>query len=160
MDNAKLGSEVVSEKYGPVSLRVLSQTYKNRESLLVNQEGVIGAYSLVFFGEGKESFSEAHRAITNGAPIGKTFRELGIPILRDEFCSMTYPIPRALREITRWNAGECSVKGVDFLVGNSKELYATIIEMYGPLIIFPEFEKFFKRKEAVRETLNTRFRCW
>jgi GNAT superfamily N-acetyltransferase len=134
----ELGIDALKEVFGgrfkPI---ILDQTPKKRISLTASIDtNKIAAYSITTFGKGASLFPEAHKEITDGALIGETFRKRGIPFERDKTCTFVYPISEGLGRFFDSATEESFVNQVNFLVGLSKIPYASITEIYSPLISF------------------------
>lgn len=131
--------------------QILSQSEDNRRTLAVAQDGTVGSYSLVFFNkDGTKEYSSIHQEIMSGKFIGETFKNYNIPFERVENCLYVTRLSPKLKEILKTQENEAFVISADCNVGPKGRYYATVLEVYSPVISFPKL--FEHRTRAIRAT--------
>lgn len=161
MEEQKLGTDVLKEKFGEITPQITYRDGSSRVVLAVAEDGRVGAYSIVHFDDVGKSLipDEIHRQIIGGKLIGKTIRESGIPFERDEECTFVYRIPKSIQSLFNTDHKESFVKRVNFKIGTINSPYASIVEIYSPLVSFSELdEKFEGSVQRTIKELNLYFK--
>lgn len=132
-----LHTDILEQKYGPVSARVLRHDSRVRESHLVDPQGVSRTYALTFFPHEKRSSDIAaiDSEIRSGKPIGKTFREHGFEIRKNVIHVFILRLPDWLRKAFDRKEGFAKARLSEFLARKEKGqaiVYGTVLEVYSP----------------------------
>lgn len=132
-----LSSDFLEEEFGPTELEVL---YWNKDTLTrvsctrVIETGQVVEISLaVFDPQGTATYPEVHRAVLNGASMGKAFRAAGIRYHRNTKSAYAYHLPEAFGH---WFGSEhaATVANTTFSVGPEHTPYAELLETFAPSV--------------------------
>ena len=153
VEEQKLGTNKVREVFGEIKPEVIYQDGEKRIMVAKSIDDRVGSYSIVHFNEfGKKFMPNIHQEILKGNFIGETFSRHGVPVYREEDCAFLYSTPPALQKIFGRSEKESLCKRVVFRIGHVRVPYATIIEIYSPVI---GFDSLFEHTEnSSRETVK------
>ncbi len=138
----RLHTDLLAERYGPVSIRLLRHDNEVREAHLVDRKGVSRTFAVTFLAPPyPEEFTLIDAEIRGGAPIGRTFRKYGCEVRRNVLKALAVALPLWLR--TEFAHSSLFAKAFlsEFLArinARPPELYGTIIEIYSPDFLTPE----------------------
>lgn len=132
----KLHTDVLEEKYGPISSRVLKHTDSIREALLVDSNGVARTYAITFFNGGfSGEVAAIHAEIKAGKPIGKAFRERGYIVRKNVLDVFIISIPAWLKKEFKVSSSKAKARLSEFYAkkaGESPIIYGIVTEIYTP----------------------------
>ncbi len=138
----RLHTDLLAERYGPVSIRLLRHDNEVREAHLVDRQGVSRTFAVTFLAPlYPEEFTRIDAEIRDGAPIGRTFRKYGYEVRKNVLKTLAVELPLWLR--TEFAHSSLFAKAFlsEFLTRidpRPPELYGTIIEIYSPDFQTPE----------------------
>ncbi len=152
-DEQQLGTDKVRDVFGELTPEVQYQDGEKRIMVAKSLDGRVGAYSIVHFHDfGKKFMPDIHQEILKGRFLGETFKRHGVPIYREEDCSFVYSLPSELKELFGRPEHESLCKKLRFRIGHVRVPYASIIEVYSPVI---GFDSLFENTEnASRDTVK------
>jgi hypothetical protein len=134
-----LSSNVLEQQFGPTEVEILLQNDRNR---IICTRAVYGGQVLEisyvnFVRSGVAGFPAVHQTIVAGESMGKAFRKAGIRFHRIVQAAHKYAVPESFKQ---WfdNAGAATVVDVTILVGPDRTTYAKILEIYSPLVKWPQ----------------------
>ncbi|HEY8108806.1 MAG TPA: hypothetical protein VIF43_02250 [Patescibacteria group bacterium] len=134
-----LTTDIMEAQFGPVHAEVLSQTRRRREvAVKVRRTGQVLEYAVVSFDPaGAAAYPAIDRKIRRGSLMGQTFRDAGVPFLREENPPTKVRLSERLREL--FGASEEHGLRIDatILVGLGRLCYARNHETYSPAIKWP-----------------------
>jgi len=132
----KLHTDVLEEKYGKISSRVLKHNREIREALLVDPKGISRTYALTFIGSNKDKeIEKINRRIKNGGAIGKEFRKSGYSIRKNVLDVFKIKIPQWLKKEFRINQNYAKSRLSEFYakkLGKNPIIYGIVTEVYSP----------------------------
>jgi len=133
----RLHTDVLEERFGPITVRVLRHDDDVREAHLVDGRGVSRTFAITLFPREGHSrdIAEVDRAIRAGAPMGKTFVEYNYLIHKNILDIRTVRIPPWLRLAFCDQHGSTNACLIEFLVCRARErpqIYGLLAEIYHP----------------------------
>ena len=133
----KLHTDILEEKYGPISAKVLGHDNRIRESHLVDAKGISRTFALTFFPKGKKGskITAIDSEIRSGKPIGKTFREHGFEIRKNVIHVFVLELPDWLRKAFMHKSRYAKARLSEFYAKNAEAqpiIYGTVLEVYSP----------------------------
>ena len=133
----RLHSDVLSEKYGRITPRVLRHDERVREAHLVDGKGVSRTYALTFFPrEGhKGVLARVNARIRRGGLIGEEFKNEGYAVRKNVVHVFTLELPPWLRKAFRTRAKQAKARISEFFAkkeGGVPAIYGTVVEVYHP----------------------------
>ena len=132
----KLHTDVLEEKYGKISVKVLKHNDVVRESLLIDSKGIARTYALTFFNkwENKE-VEEINGKIKAGEAIGKAFRGKGYLIRKNVLDVFIIKIPNWLKKEFSTKEEFAKARLSEFYAkkqGKNPLIYGIVTEVYTP----------------------------
>jgi hypothetical protein len=142
----KLHTDVLKEKYGKISAKVIKHDDKMREAHLVDEDGVSRTYALTFFTEEKKDpeIQKIDENIRSGSPIGEAFRLNGYEIRKNVIAVYVLKIPPWLRKDFRTKSKLAKARLSEFYAKKKDEkpiIYGTVVEIYSPDFREPKINK-------------------
>ena len=133
-----LSSDILERQFGPTEVEVLYQDAKTRiiRTLAADSRQILEVSRVVFVQSGIEKFPGTHRAVTEGASMGKAFRADGIKFIREELGAYRHALPAIFKEVFG-SSQPATVVEVLVLAGPGKTPYARILETYSPDVRWP-----------------------
>ncbi len=132
----RLHTDLLAERYGPVSIRLLRHDNEVREVHLIDRQRVSRTYAVTFLASPcPEEFTGIDAEIRDGAPIGSTFRKYGCEVRKNVLKALAVELPSWLRTEFAHSSPFAKAFIVEFLAridARPPELYGTIIEIYSP----------------------------
>jgi hypothetical protein len=132
----KLHTDILEEKYGLISTKVIKHNSKIREALLVDSKGVARTYALTFLNKLiDKDIKEINEEIKKEKAIGKAFREKGYTIRKNVLDVFIMKIPKWLQKefSTKENNAKARLSEFYAKKQNSKPLiYGIVTEVYTP----------------------------
>ena len=134
----RLHTDILEEKYGPISAKVLRHNDSVRECHLTDHKGISRTYTITFFPKNNklnEKIASIDQRVRSGKLIGKTFRSSGYKVRRNILGVYTLKIPGWLRSAFATNKRSAKVRMSEIYVkkGNSAPLvYGTVVEIFSP----------------------------
>ncbi len=133
----RLHTDVLAEKYGPISARVLNHDFAVREAHLVDAQGISRTFAITFFPEKKENIQIAtiDQKISEGTPIGMAFREQDYSIRKNVIDVYTLELPDWLRAEFQTAESFAKARLSEFYAkrhGFAPVIYGTVVEIYTP----------------------------
>lgn len=142
----KLHTDVLKEKYGKISAKVLRHDDKIRETHLVDENDVSRTYALTFFTEEKkdDEIKKIDEKIKEGSPIGEEFRLNGYEIRKNVIAAYTLRIPSWLQRDFRTKSRVAKARLSEFYAKKKDKtpiIYGTVVEIYSPDFREPRINK-------------------
>ncbi len=135
-------TDLLAERYGPVSIRLLRHDDEVREAHLIDRQGVSRTFAVTFLAPPyPEEFTRIDAEIRDGAPIGRTFRKHGCEVRKNVLKVLTVALPLWLRTEFAHSSLFAKAFLFEFLAridARPPKLYGTIIEIYSPDFLKPE----------------------
>ncbi|MBU0907156.1 MAG: hypothetical protein KKD18_01715 [Nanoarchaeota archaeon] len=132
----RLHTDVLEEKYGPISARVIIHDDKIRESHLVDTLGVSRTYAITFFQKTqKKEIEKINNEIKTGVPIGKAFRNQEYSIRKNVISVYLVTLPHWLKKTFGTAENKAKARLSEFYArkGNAEPIiYGTVVEVYSP----------------------------
>lgn len=132
----RLHTDVLEEKYGAISVKLVRHTRRLREAHLVDRSGISRTYSLTFFPAKRERrIASVEKDIASGAPIGKAFRMHGYAIRKNVVEVFLLPLPGWLRKAFRTKEMRAKARISEFYAkkrGEEPVIYGDVLEVYSP----------------------------
>lgn len=134
----RLSSDILEQQFGPTKLDVLFQSADQR--LIATRsikDNALLEISLVVFGKkSARLFPNVQAEIKAGKSIGKAFREHSIHFERQTLANAKMAVPDKLQ--AKFGSSEpTAVCEISILVGDTKQPYASIVEVYSPAVDWP-----------------------
>jgi hypothetical protein len=130
----KLHTDVLEEKYGPISAVVIKHNAKYRESLLVDSKGIARTYALTFFEPWKnKEITAINEKIKQGEAIGKAFREKGYIIRKNVLDVFIIALPAWLKKEFHTESNKAKARLSEFYAkksGLGPIIYGVVTEVY------------------------------
>lgn len=165
----RLHTDVLEERYGPISVNILRQDDAIREVHLVDRQGISRTYALTFYPtEMSPDIRAVDAAIRAGMPIGKAFREAGYAIRKNVVDVYTLEIPTWLQNDFAVQEAHAKARLSEFYARKSDgepEIYGTVTEVYtpdfrGPVINAVDLQQVSALTEALEEEGFSREEIW
>lgn len=132
----KIHTDILEEKYGPISAKVIKHNKVIRESHLVDSKGISRTYTLTFFEERfDKEISKIDKEIKEGKLIGKAFREHGYVIRKNVIEVTLVPVSSKLKEAFATKDKQAKARFSEFYAkkkGKPAVIYGTVAEIYSP----------------------------
>jgi hypothetical protein len=133
----RLHTDMLEEKYGRISTRVLRHDARVRESHLLDAAGISRTYAITLFPDDglSEPLRKSDAEIRAGSPIGKTFRRHGYDLRKNVLAFLIVELPLWLREAFADRRAHAKALLSEFLCRNEVSpplLYGTTLEVYHP----------------------------
>jgi hypothetical protein len=142
----KLHTDVLEEKYGPISSVVLKHDKIIRAAHLVDRKGVCRTFALTFFPKNTDKrIFNINNEISSGKPIGVTFREHGYIIRKNVIDVFVIEIPKWLKGAFKTREKYAKARLSEFYAKRKDEspiIYGIVIEIYSPDFRAPEVNSF------------------
>lgn len=134
-----LSSDILEQQFGKTYLVILHQDSSKRiiETLASSDQSVLELSIVTFASPTPKQFTSVHQAVIDGTSMGKAFKNAGIRFERtvNSIRHATLP-PDLVQEFN--HDGTATIIDVDIFVGDSKQHYCHILEIYSPKVIWPE----------------------
>lgn len=142
----RLHTDVLKEKYGQISARVIRHDDKIREAHLVDENSVSRTYALTFFtGEKKDpEIQKIDEKIRDGRPIGEEFRLNGYEIRKNVIAAFILKIPSWLQRDFGTKSRTAKARLSEFYAKKKNKkpvIYGTVVEVYSPDFREPRLNK-------------------
>ncbi len=133
----RLHTDVLSEKYGQISAKIIRHDDFIRESHLVDTQGISRTYALTFFPKEKSDsqMNSIDAEIRSGKPIGSAFREHGYSIRKNVIDVYTLNIPEWLKRGFNTEESFAKARLSEFYAKEkdaNPKIYGTVLEVYSP----------------------------
>ena len=133
----RLHTDMLEEKYGPISVQVLNDDNITREVLLEDQQNIVRTYALTIRnGEwaGNNEMQEVNKDIQAGEAIGKAFKAHGFSICKNIIDVYLVYLPKWLRYAFSHSSEMAKARISEFLVKKEELIYnyGLITEIYSP----------------------------
>jgi hypothetical protein len=132
----KLHTDVLEEKYGSITSKVLKHNDTVRESLLVDQLDIARTYALTFLsGKFSGKIKLINEDIKKGKPIGKAFREQGYIIRKNVLDVFIIKIPKWLKKEFQTSENHAKARLSEFYakkIDSKPVIYGIVTEVYTP----------------------------
>lgn len=132
-----LSSDILQQQFGPTSLFVVFQAGDERIVQTVAGDKILELSCVRFDTIGRQQFPVVTHAIDNGASMGQAFRDAKIPFTRRTAFVSKIAASQFFKDIFT-DSSPLWVVGVDVLVGGKNTPYASIVEFYNPLVVWPD----------------------
>lgn len=132
----RLHQDVLEDKYGTISAKVLRHNNSIRESHLIDAKGISRTYALTFFPKKMaKKMKLIDKEIRSGKPIGTTFRKYGYAIRKNVIEAFILKLPSWLRSAFATKEKYAKARISEFYAkkrGSSPMIYGTVLEIYSP----------------------------
>jgi len=132
----KLHTDILEERYGKISSKVLKHNSEIREALLIDVKGIARTYAITFLEDFKDKeIKKINEEIKKGCPIGIAFRKKHYVIRKNVLDVFKIKIPLWLKK--EFKTKEYYAKGrlSEFYVkkrGKKPTIYGVVAEIYSP----------------------------
>lgn len=133
----RLHTDVLEDKYGPISAKVIRHDNVLREVHLIDENGISRTYAITFFTHENldENISSINEEIKSGEPIGKAFRNHGYEIRKNVIDVYSLDIPTWLQKDFRDEKKFAKARLSEFFAKHKNDapiIYGTVVEVYSP----------------------------
>ena len=132
----RLHTDVLEDKYGKITAKVLRHNSSIREAHLIDGDGISRTFAITIFPKVKDKeIKFIDDKIRKGAPIGKAFREKGYAIRKNVIDVFIVKIPSWLKKDFKTKDDYAKARLSEFYAckGNKKpKIYGTVTEIYSP----------------------------
>ncbi|MEK6890724.1 MAG: hypothetical protein AABX03_01155 [Nanoarchaeota archaeon] len=132
----RLHTDVLEEKYGKISSRVLIHNDQIRLAHLIDSKGISRTFAITFFvNDWTNDVKKINEEIKNGKPIGKVFRDHEYAIRKNVLEVYKIKIPNWLKKDFDTNENYAKARLSEFYAkkkDKSPEIYGIVVEIYSP----------------------------
>jgi hypothetical protein len=132
----RLHTDVLEEKYGPVTAKVIRHDDKIRESHLIDTFGISRTYAITFFSKSlPKEIQHINKEIKAGEPIGKAFRNHGYAIRKNVIAVYLISLPPWLKKAFHVSENKAKARLSEFYASKVRGepiIYGTVVEVYSP----------------------------
>ncbi len=132
----RLHTDVLEEKYGPITSKVVVHNDKIRRAHLIDQKGISRTYAITFLGnKWPKEVVNINEEIRRGEPIGKAFRKYEYAIRKNVLEVYKIKLPRWLKEEFRTKENYAKARLSEFYAkkrGEKPVIYGIVVEIYSP----------------------------
>lgn len=132
----KIHTDVLEEKYGPISAKTILHNDTLRKAHLIDSKGISRTFALTFLEELKNSeVKQINEEIKNGKPIGKCFREHEYAIRKNVLEVYKLKIPTWLKKDFQTKENYAKARLSEFYAkkrGSEPIIYGIVVEIYSP----------------------------
>lgn len=132
----KLHTDVLEERYGEISSKVIKHNNNIREALLVDPKGIARTYALTFLKKSNnKEINQINKQIKKGKPIGKAFREKGYVIRKNVLDVFIIKIPFWLKKEFNCKDNYSKARLSEFYAKKESSkpvIYGIVTEVYTP----------------------------
>jgi hypothetical protein len=141
----RLHTDVLEEKYGKITAKVIRHDKILREAHLIDKKGISRTYAITFFTENKcKKIKAIDDEIKNSKPIGKAFREHGFQIKKNVIDVFIIKLPTWLKKSFNTKEKYAKARLSEFYAKNKDNppiIYGTVVEIYSPDFRIPVINK-------------------
>jgi hypothetical protein len=134
----RLHTDVLEDKYGPITAKVIRHDNEIREVHLIDEGGVSRTYALTFFTHDNQSIEEItqiNEQIKSGSAIGKAFKEHGYSIRKNVIDVYTIHLSKELKSEFQHDSDFAKARLSEFYAKKENGepiIYGTVVEIYSP----------------------------
>jgi hypothetical protein len=134
----RLHTDVLEDKYGPISAKVIQHDADVREVHLIDREGISRTYAITFFTHNNNTNPEVesiNNEIKSGIPIGKAFREHSYNIRKNVIDVYSVKLPAWLKAEFHTDSDFAKARLSEFYAKQQNHppiIYGTVVEIYTP----------------------------
>lgn len=133
----RLHTDVLEDKYGPITPIVLEHNARVRQVHLRDERGVSRTFAITLFPESgiPAPLSDIDHQIRAGGAIGKTFRDAGFEVRKNVLEVLIIKMPQHLKDAFQTDENFAKARTSEFLARSSDGgvfKYGTVIEIYHP----------------------------
>lgn len=133
----RLHTDVLEDKYGQISAKVLKHNRILREAHLIDARGISRTYALTFLNskEFTNEIKKINNKIKRGYPIGKCFKEKKYSIRKNVIDVYKIKIPKWLQKDFDTKEHYAKARLSEFYARKERHaplIYGTVIEIYSP----------------------------
>lgn len=132
----RLHTDILEEKYGAISAKILIHNKKIRLAHLIDKTGISRTFAITFFlNDWTTNIKKINNEIKKGKPIGKAFREHEFAIRKNVLEVYKVKIPLWLRKEFRTKENYAKARLSEFYAkkrGSSPVIYGIVVEIYSP----------------------------
>jgi hypothetical protein len=149
----RLHTDVLEDRYGPISARVVHHDSSFRVAHLVDSHLISRTLAITLFPPGghNSAIGEVDEAIRAGGAIGKMFREHGYAIRKNVIDVDVLELPRWVAEAFVTESSHAKARYSEFLARRGSEsphVYGVVVEIYHPDFRPPEVNAVDRLQEA------------
>lgn len=152
-----LSSDILNAQFGPTSIRIIFQDEEERVIQTLAADGRVLELSYVqFHASGVHQFPETTKRIRSGASMGAAFSTAGISFTRQTRCVVKIPSTDTIRQLFKDDSNMWCVL-VDIVVGDKQIPYASIVEFYNPIVLWPQqpTRPTLQQQQYIQNTIKT-----
>ena len=132
----RLHTDVLEDKYGPISAKVIKHTKFIRESHLIDDEGISRTYALTFLTPRlwTDKIKKINNKIKAGGAIGKEFRKEGYSIRKNVIDVWVMEVPYWLKKKFNHKGSHAKARLSEFYAKAKGKpvIYGVVVEIYSP----------------------------
>lgn len=142
----KLHTDILEEKYGPISAKILKHNDKLRKAHLIDQKKISRTFALTFFPKKftEKEIKKINELIKKGGAIGKIFRKYKYSIRKNVLEVYILKIPKWLKQDFKTNSNFAKVRISEFYAkkrSSNPIIYGIVAEIYSPDFRSPTINK-------------------
>lgn len=133
----RLHTDVLEDKYGPISANILRHNSKIREAHLIDSKGISRTFALTFFPKktANKEIEKINEEIKNGEAIGKAFRKHKYSIRKNVLDVYIIELPNWLKRAFKTNSDFAKARISEFYAKKRTSepvIYGNVVEIYSP----------------------------
>lgn len=133
----RLHTDVLEDKYGPISTKILKHDSKIREAHLIDSKGISRTFALTFFPKkiANKEIEKINEEIKNGEAIGKAFRNHKYSIRKNVLDVYIVELPNWLKRAFKTNSDFAKARISEFYTKKRTSepvIYGSVVEIYSP----------------------------
>jgi hypothetical protein len=133
----RLHTDVLEDRYGSISAKILRHDGIIRESHLVDKKGISRTYALTFFPKKftHKEIEQINEEIRKGGAIGKVFREHKYAIRKNVLDVYIIELPSWLKKAFKTDSNFAKARISEFYAkkkNSNPVIYGNVVEIYSP----------------------------
>lgn len=148
--STKLSSDILEEQFGPTVLDVVYQDDTRRiiQTRSASDNRILELSYVRFDLSGAHAFAQIHQKVRAGMSMGKAFREAEVQFARETAAVFRSQVPVIFQE--KFTTTDMPwITNTNIVVGPTPVHYAAVLEMYHPVVQWPD-----SLKGQLRPSLN------
>lgn len=154
--SGQLSSDILERQFGPTEIEVLFQDNATRIicTKTIADSQALELSKVEFVQAGVDAYPDIHEEIANGKSMGKAFRGQNVEFTRDIKAAWPQQLPQEFSQTFKQD-GEATIVQVTILVGSNNIPYAKILEIYSPVVLWPDKTQNANTQDGVNEFAKT-----
>jgi len=133
----RLHTDVLEEKYGPITSEIIKHDNNIRISHLIDENIISRTFAITFFPKKglKGQVATIDKDIRKGTPIGKAFRKKGYAVRKNVIDVYIEKLPKWLKEAFKTKENFAKARLSEFYTKKKSTkpiIYGTVVEIYSP----------------------------